>query len=429
MLDGFKILNLSVKIADLLNNNLLLFPLHINDKDGEIMKIARYTAYKGVSFIIKDNNVKFYGSFHKYFNAGMHNYNDYNFNQLVTTIKDIEKKFKIDINNSMLNNLEFGVNIETKETPTEILKSIISYKGKPFNQFNIDGAKGIECTTDNFYIKIYNKSHQYKLTYNLLRYEIKVIRMIFFESRGININSLLSLVEYAEISKLKGVLLSIFNDILFYDNNIDKSKIKLKEQLILSNGSNPKYWSELKPNSNDFVNGNNDNEYKSKRKKYYRELNKFKDTLKKYSECKLQENLTILIENKCNELLELETKKGDNITDIKKQKRGQYHRLKNDIEKTKKGTISHFKYSGILSQVNRKCLTCNKDISDKKINSKFCSKKCKNDYTNPKLNPRNNLMSRLRKYNNKNLLFDTAEFIKLTAQQKELINRPNSIYN
>lgn len=422
MLDGFKILNLHANIQELLNNDLLLFPLPVNENSGDIMNNPRNYEYKGLIFTIKNNNVKLKGSFHKYHNNGLHNYNDFYFQDIVKTINELSELFNIDIKKSILNNLEFGVNIHIKQKTDIVFQSIINYKGISFQKFTISGAKGIECITDNFYIKIYDKSKQYNRPGNILRFEIKVKRMKFFEHRNININSLLSITDYTEICKLTSVLLTVLNEILFTDYFINQDSLKPRERLIFSNGNNPKYWELLKPESKNFVEGNNDKQYISERKKYYRELDNFKRIISKYSTSTLKKDLYNLIEKKCNELLNIDIKTVDKFTEIINQK-----------QNIKSGQIHISNIGGFCPlsdiSINRVCLTCKRDISEKKKTAKFCCKKCKNNFTNPLLNPKNNLLKMIHRKKRFDLLFDLSEYIVLTDYQTELLNRKNTIQN
>jgi hypothetical protein len=421
MIDGILILRLAVIINDLLNNDLLLFPLPIDKNGGEILDKTRTSEHRGLLFIIKNNNVKLKGSLHKYHNNGLHNYNDYFFTDLQQTIFELSEKFNLNPDRSLLNNLEFGVNIQTKYNSAEVFRSIVNYKGTPFNKFSITGAKGIECETDNFYIKIYDKGHQYNQPGNLLRFEIKVRKMKFFKDRDININSLATLLDYSEIYKLKRVLLTVFNEILFTDYNINPGKLTPANRLILSQGSNPKHWEQLKPDSNDFKGKNKNKEYISKRKKYYRALDNFKKLVCKYSTSTIQKDISFLIENKCNELLKFDCKTVDKFPDLKTPQKitdsGQIH-ISNIVG-----------YCPTTAKDTRVCLTCGNDISHKRKIAKFCCKKCKNDYTNPKLNPKNSLLRRIDKRKKDSTLFDVSEFIVLSEQQRELLNNINSIRN
>jgi len=458
MIDGIKILHLFVNIKELLNNNLLLFPLPFNEPTGEILNRARTSINRGLIFTIKNNNVKLNGSLHKYWNNGMHNYNDFYFIDLQKTVNEITIKFNIDAVNSILNNLEFGVNIHIKQEPEEVFKNIINYRGEPFHPFTIEGAKGIECITDNFYIKIYNKSYQYKQPGYILRYEIKVKKMNFFNNNKININSLSDLTAHSKISKLKRVLISVFNEILFTDYSINPDKLTPSNRLILSYGNNRQYWVNLKPKSKDFINGNKNKDYISNRKKYYRVLDKFKTLIKEHSTGTLQKDISFLIEKKCNDLLnenyKIVDKFPDCLTTAKNNESGQI-------------PISYI-VGNCPQEENsfRFCPVTGIDITMQKITSKFLSisgikyiyendkekysllsrrlsskwrdapletqfreiaHSIRNENNNSKLNPKNNLRRRLCNINNDGLLFDISGFIVLNDFQRSLINRINSI--
>jgi hypothetical protein len=418
MIDGYKILNLPVNIDELLNNNLLSFPLQFDEDSAEILNKPRHAEYFGQLFTIKNNNAKLKGSFHKYHNSGLHNHNDFYFNDLKNVEFDVCNKFRFNAEETELNNLEFGVNILIPIAPKEFLRYVINHKGTPFQKFNIQGAIGIECRHSQFIIKIYDKGHQYNIPGNLLRFEIKVISMTYLSGKEVNISTLADLLNLNELYKLKRILTTVFNEILIYDYSINETILNDTERLILSNGNNPKFWENLLPDSNDFVGRNNNPEYKRRRKKYYRELSKFKKLICKYSTSTLQKDISLLIEKKCTQLLYDDNKKGDKLTDIIIPQKT-----------TEKGQIN---ISNIVLDCPipiRICLTCGKDISHKKKGAKFCKKKCRNKYTNPLLNPRNNLLRRLEKIQSYPLLFDVSQCIELTIQQRELINTPNSIYS
>ena len=435
MIDGIKILNLIVNLRELLDNECLDFKGNHSAKTGDVYQYPLYSKYNELEFIIRDNSKQikehpttaqriFFnlnGSLHKYWNNGNHNYNDFHFTDLQHTIFDLRDRFNIDIDSSELNNLEFGVNVYIKQPPEEVFNAIINYKGTPFQKFNIKGAKGIECIMTNFIIKIYDKGHQYKLPGNLLRFEIKVIKMAHFKTKRIYINTLSDLLKYSEIYKLKDVLRGVFDDILFTDYTINTDNLNHSERLILATGNDPKHWVHLNPKSKNYTKGNKDKEYISKRKFYYRERDKFIKVVCKYSTSTMQKDISFLIEKKCTELLyhsgEIVDKFTDNLTIEKTTDSGQI---------TTSYIVGYCPPSTINTRV---CLTCQRDISDKKKIAKYCSKKCKNDFTNPLLTPKNNLIKKLKKIEKENCLFDVLEFVVFSEQQRELLNRKNTIQN
>ncbi len=435
MIDGIKILNLPVIIDKLLKNDLLQFPNAITD-DGEVLNKPRHAEYRSLLFTIKNNNVKLKGSLHKYFNSGLHNYNNFYFSNLLNTLIDLFEKFKINPNTTVLNNVEFGVNIFTPFPPEVLLNAIIHYKGTPFHPFNINGAKGIECEKENFIIKIYDKSHQYNLPEYILRFEIKAIRMKFFVDNRAKINVLSDLLNIDNLIKLKTILIAGFDEILIYDNSIKENKLNATERLILSNGRNSKHWEELKPKSKEF--GNNKNlYYRRTRKKYYRELERFKKIISKYSTSTLQKDISFLIESKFNELLIFDKATGDKLTNFLKQisfeDRDKFTDYINSQKNSEKGQITNLHIERICPpdevKTIRKCLTCGIDISHKREIAKYCSKKCKNDFTNPLLNPKNNLKRSIEKINLYPSLFDNSLYILLSNEKIKILNKKNSIYN
>lgn len=150
-------------------------------------------------------------------------------------------------------------------------------------------------------------------------------------------------------------------------------------------------------------------------------MDNFKKLIGKFSTSTMQKDISLLIENKCNQLLNFDCKTVDKFPDLKTTSKN------NDSGQIPISNIVG--YCPTSANNTRVCSTCNKDISKKKKGAKFCSKKCKNNYTNPILNPKNNLLRRLYKTQTGGLLFDVSEFIVLSEQQRELLSRINSIYN
>jgi hypothetical protein len=342
MIDGFKILNLPVSINELLKNNLLDFPLSNLTEQGEITNKNQSSNYQGLIFTINKthNSRKLRGSFHKYFNDGIHNYNDFTFENIVTTVIDLCKKININPYRAVLNNLEFGVNVIVPFDIKDFLKSIISYNGTPFQLFNIEGAMGIECLKNDFIIKFYNKSLQYDQHENILRFEIKVKSMKFFKDKKIKLHTLSDLLTIDIYPQLASILKSYFNDIHIYDNSIDLSRLSTDEQIILSNGCNHSYWERINPKSKDYPFGNKDHGYKSARKKYNRGRGKYKSTYEKYSTSTIRNDFALLIENKCKELILSEYETGDKLPDFLKCYSDKEGDKLPDHEYTHKGQIS-----------------------------------------------------------------------------------------
>ena len=233
-------------------NPLLDFYDNINISTGEIKTTNRHgqsitpfknALYNGIEFKIYENGtITLSGSLHKYWNNGAHNYNDFDFNAFTYVLIDLKNKFKIELENSILKCLEVGINVIPPMPTNQILDYCFLHKTKPFeNIINSDEGKYKQVQHSQYIIKIYNKALHYKskgfdIQTEILRFEIKYIKMQKLNERGIY--NLKDLFEYG-LQNFKVEVLTEFNNILFYDNTI-KSESKL-----LVKYKNPLYWIEL----------------------------------------------------------------------------------------------------------------------------------------------------------------------------------------
>lgn len=263
---------INTSTTDLIENELLEFEIVCNTRTGEIKEYIKEAKYNNLEFdIYHDKFINLNGSFHKYHNILNQNHNDYNLRDYYDTLRDLNKKFKINPFNALLHNLEFGVNVALPFDTKVFLNAILSFKGK---EYELDTFKGrgylLRFVFDQYDLKIYDKGLQYHLNDNILRFEIKVRRMYFLESKGVFIISYPDLLDVKNIQKLKQILIRAFDSLLVYDNSINIKGIKSKrEREILTNGSNPKYWVNLKLS--------NKNTYKKKRIQFKKLVSKHSD--------------------------------------------------------------------------------------------------------------------------------------------------------
>ena len=146
--------------------------------DGE--KVYRDKTLEG----LENRYVMLEGSLHTYSNDGLHNYNDFTPQQGIDVIRELEDRFKIDLERTVLNGVEFGLNIRIPFDCRLIFDNLICYKGLPFTPDKDGGDIFYSCVTKQFRIKIYDKGKQYKLPYNLLRFELKVTTMQYLRKKG-----------------------------------------------------------------------------------------------------------------------------------------------------------------------------------------------------------------------------------------------------
>lgn len=260
MVDYIKILIKDFNPAILEANPSLEFFDNINLSTGEIKTVNRtgqkITPYKnafynGLEFRIYDTGSIFIsGSLHKYWNAGAHNFNDFNFDAFLDVLDDLKEKFNITPEQCILKCLELGLNITPPIPTNEILDYCFLHKTKPFEyQKNSGEGKYKQCVHSQYIIKIYNKALHYKKDFDIkteiMRFEIKYTKMERLNKLGVlNLN---------DISKLgfkyfENEILTEWQNVLFYDTTINAKSKRL------FNYQNPIYWAELtqKPTKTNF---------------------------------------------------------------------------------------------------------------------------------------------------------------------------------
>ena len=172
MVDFIKILIKDFNPSILEANTLLDFFDNINVSTGEIktvnhkgQKITPYknAFYNSLEFKIYDTGtITISGSLHKYYNAGAHNFNDFNFSAFLDVLNDLKEKFNITPDKCILKCLELGLNITPPKPTNEILDYCFLHKTKPFEyQKNSGEGKYKQCEHQQYIVKIYNKALHY----------------------------------------------------------------------------------------------------------------------------------------------------------------------------------------------------------------------------------------------------------------------------
>jgi len=361
MIDGIKIVNLGIEPEIFLNNELLDFPQSISEKTGEILNKKRTIEYKGLIITITPENVvKISGSLHKYSNNGYHNHNDFTYSDLLNVIVDLWRLFSINPANVVLNNLEFGVNVEVPFNPNLFIDNLIHFKRTCFNVVTRNKQKYAESLKNRYILKIYNKGLQYGLETNILRYEIKVIRSEHLKQ--FDIKHLHDILNLEKLDILKKDLVESFKDIVYWNPGINEDRFPTKQKELLKNGKSLIYWNEL---------------YQAQRRTYYNKLKSFRELVDQYGEFPFH-SIPDQINSKWDQLLNFSTKDLRKLTEFE-----------NELQIPK---IAQINISNKLlirannnSEIERKCLVTGLDISMQKRGSKFlCTTGIKYIYENDK---------------------------------------------
>lgn len=292
MIDFVKIKLGSLIISDLTANPLLVFIGNDNRATGESYRFPMRAEYNGLKFEIKsDRTTILSGSLHKYWNSinngKKQNFNDFSFSNIVTVMRDLKDKFKLDIYSSRIQNIEFGVNISTTKAPSIFLKSLISHKGVSFNTLKGKGKYYCQCERDQYIIKVYDKGLQNSLAEHILRFEIKVTTMEKIKKEGVK--TLSDLLNLEKIIQLGKALESMYEDIIMFDNSMSQKEMNERERRLVANFANPRYWEELK---------------EKKTENYYNKRKRFKVILSKYDGNRLKDYTLKLITEKWHKLTE-----------------------------------------------------------------------------------------------------------------------------
>lgn len=409
MIDGIKTYDLKTNPQKLIENPYLdgHWKTTINSDAEPLFDFAEYF---GLKFQLKHGKVRLQGSVHKYRNAGKHNYDDFRAVDVAEVVRELSERFEIDTSTTLLNNVEFGVNVVLPFGVSVVLDNLIVFKGEPFMKVVEEGMSYYQCKKTQFIIKIYDKGKQYNLPDNVLRFEIKVMRMQYLETKGIKLRYLSDLLNMDIYEPLGNILTEVFEGILFGENTLDEKLLNTKELETLLRGSNPKTWT---PKTGE-----------KERKRLQRLEYEFKGILERnHTGVNFRSVVSDLIRAKSLELSRFYQPKKD----VFSLGIVPFLPFENENEKSQFVPFLHFSYSVNTGHSDnakiKKCASCRKVLKDNQ--TKYCSDRCKveKDERNARSNDRNNFKKRFKKVISKPSLFDVSGMVKLSDQQRQWISK------
>ena len=330
MFDGIKILDLSVSADALLQHDRLLFPLPVDEQTGAVLDRPRRANDRGLTFTLTPTKAgdklrcELQGSIHRYDRGGLHNADDFTAADLVTALDDLVTTYTINPFISRLNNIEFGVNVVLPFPVSVVLDNLISYKYRPFTKEPGDGFAYYQCYTQRYVVKLYNKGDQYDLPTNVLRVEVKVLKMAYLTRRGIRLDWLADLLNVANYGPLGTLLVETFTEILFDEPTINPAKLTDRERDVYQKGSNPRFWS-----IPDDLTGN---EYERSRKALQRAEKAFRALIYKYRRGNDWQGLTAALIGQTWE--RLATVNNDLLTRINERRAAWHDSIKTGLQST-----------------------------------------------------------------------------------------------
>ena len=188
MIDNFKTVTFDLKQIDKVWSNTSL--LYKSDKDYRVIDEVRNVeirTFKNLIFTKFYNRLEISGSIHYFFNDGLHNANDFNITDCISSFKGLIEYFYMSPTLFKVIGLEYGFNIKPQEEVNKVLKQLKFYgRNKILDSFDYDNF--LVSGTNYKSVKIYNKTQDCPehAKPNTLRFEVKTKEREFTKKLGIN---------------------------------------------------------------------------------------------------------------------------------------------------------------------------------------------------------------------------------------------------
>jgi hypothetical protein len=350
------------------------------------MDFPRVANAQGMTVTAKSANVTVItGSIHKYANEGR-NASQFTYDQLCASIRSLSLSLEIDPAQSTLHGFEFGVNVWLPFPVSELLSRLVCFNNTPFT-VELDETKEYHYyKAQRFWVKIYDKGKQYGIPGNLMRFEVKIKKMIHVEHTGIKY--LEDLTRKDILEQLGAMLLSTFDSMVFTDRSIEALPLTQEERIAYAQGNNPLFWKHASRKQRHKI-----------REQFNRLLSIGTETYFQTARRAIAETWERLLNND----------QGNELTDYVEHP---INRHPEQINRLSIGLI----HSSKESKGERVCKTCGRDISNQHNLSRYCSerlygtagKKCRNSASNP----RHNLERREKKRYPGPLLFGVDQYLR-----------------
>ena len=185
------------------------------------------------------------GSLHYLKNDGLHNWNDFTRLELFDTVIEFCNRFGLGPKKAVLHGVEFGVNIKVPFEPSYFIKRVLAYKKGKIEQLTAKAEKSdaIKICFDQYRLKIYNKSKQFGTDSNILRFEVKITRMVKVAAIG-GLNTLHDLLKPKILQKLGCILLSEFKELIISEP-MDLDQMTKRELATFEQMNNAAFWESI----------------------------------------------------------------------------------------------------------------------------------------------------------------------------------------
>ena len=307
------------------------FAVAVETTDTDTGEVKEAYLYKNMTITPTGAGFVLAGSLHKYRSiikgiansAQIDKYKGYNgdlftLQDITDTITHLCGVLDISPHVCTLQNIEIGVNNVVTFAPFDFLKGVL-YHRNDYSPTIKHGGNYIQFEHAQYYIKLYNKGRQYELPNEVIRVEIKVMKMQKLIEAGINISTLADINE-TTLKQAFDLLYSEFNEVIYYDYSLKTEGLTEAKQRKVLEYQNKTFWEGLT------------------KKERYREKDRLSTIIEKHSDNYKGQIQRQMIAG-YNAIIE--GKAGDYTLPTAPQPTG----AKDTPENTKLGTTLPFKYS------------------------------------------------------------------------------------
>ena len=232
------------------------FAVAVETTDTDTGEVKEAYLYKNMTITPTGAGFVLAGSLHKYrsiikgiaTSAQIDKYKGYNgdlftLQDITDTITHLCGVLDISPHVCTLQNIEIGVNNVVTFAPFDFLKGVL-YHRNDYSPTIKHGGNYIQFEHAQYYIKLYNKGRQYELPNEVIRVEIKVMKMQKLIEAGINISTLADINE-STLKQAFDLLYNEFNEVIYYDYSLKTDGLTEAKQRKVLEYQNKTFWEGL----------------------------------------------------------------------------------------------------------------------------------------------------------------------------------------
>lgn len=233
-------------------------------------------------------NLIIQGSLHKAFFGN--NYQRFTYANLQAEIDHLCISLHLEPASCIIQNIEIGVNLLLAFAVSPFVNSVLMFSTTQFVNYTPDSSGfilGRFATKSQYSIKLYNKGMQYDRIDQILRFEMRCVKMQCLAKYGIT--TVADLMNYEKVRELADILLITWDKVLLCDDTISIRLLNIpqKQRELLHDGRNRDFWVRL--------HGKN-------KKQFNKQRQKFRELTAAHSKVDRHALIQVMIKSELNEI-------------------------------------------------------------------------------------------------------------------------------